>query len=396
MDATPDHDLAAHVAAWHNRHPLARRITPAQVQGMGVLALPFAASKGKNKGSLRSAFSDHFIAPLGARRVARFTLRYGTSTRTGPADWPQRDLTVKPGGASTAAIRYLRTAAIDLRNQRTRVLIGGGKTPQVLGQRLWSGPRLVAAASVLGTVLLILAAALGRFSVPARQGPLLAVAAAAASTPTSAASHAAAALQAASGAPINARAPATAASGADTVQGEASSTPTPPASALTLKSPAGASASDPASVAAGDTFTGRANSSTRDIRPALPTGERDAARKESRDLRAGRPERAGKTGIAGALSASATASGSAAAASGESGRTYAVATPVTRTRAAAQLRIVLMNAPTYAEPGQPHAEVMQTSNGWRTVVWPYNTREAAERIREGLATRGIPAEVVEF
>ena len=34
-------EVAARVAAWHNRHPLARRITAAQVQGVGVVAMPF-------------------------------------------------------------------------------------------------------------------------------------------------------------------------------------------------------------------------------------------------------------------------------------------------------------------------------------------------------------------
>ncbi len=39
-------DIAMRVAAWHNRHPLAQRITPAQVQGVGWVALPFAQRPG--------------------------------------------------------------------------------------------------------------------------------------------------------------------------------------------------------------------------------------------------------------------------------------------------------------------------------------------------------------
>jgi hypothetical protein len=35
--------VAARVAAWHNRHPLARRITAAQVHSIGYVALPFSA-----------------------------------------------------------------------------------------------------------------------------------------------------------------------------------------------------------------------------------------------------------------------------------------------------------------------------------------------------------------
>lgn len=41
----PD-DLARQVAAWHNRHPLACRIKPAQVQGLGWVALPFVVKPG--------------------------------------------------------------------------------------------------------------------------------------------------------------------------------------------------------------------------------------------------------------------------------------------------------------------------------------------------------------
>lgn len=40
-DPAPADPLAAHVAAWHNRRPLARRVTPRQVLGVGVVALPF-------------------------------------------------------------------------------------------------------------------------------------------------------------------------------------------------------------------------------------------------------------------------------------------------------------------------------------------------------------------
>jgi hypothetical protein len=44
-DLRPD-AVAARVVAWHNRHPLARRITVAQVQAIGFVALPFVARPG--------------------------------------------------------------------------------------------------------------------------------------------------------------------------------------------------------------------------------------------------------------------------------------------------------------------------------------------------------------
>lgn len=44
-DLRPD-AVAARVAAWHNRHPLARRITAADVQAIGFVALPFVPRSG--------------------------------------------------------------------------------------------------------------------------------------------------------------------------------------------------------------------------------------------------------------------------------------------------------------------------------------------------------------
>ena len=43
MDHARNATWVAHVVAWHNRHPLARRITPAQVQGLGYVDLPYSA-----------------------------------------------------------------------------------------------------------------------------------------------------------------------------------------------------------------------------------------------------------------------------------------------------------------------------------------------------------------
>ena len=42
----PHRELIARVVAWHNRQPLARRITADQVRGIGVVALPFMAAAG--------------------------------------------------------------------------------------------------------------------------------------------------------------------------------------------------------------------------------------------------------------------------------------------------------------------------------------------------------------
>jgi hypothetical protein len=398
MDRTPDLDLAARVAAWHNRHPLARRIGPAQVQAMGVVALPFVAPAGKRRAPLRPVFRPAQLAPLSTAAVARFALRQGTSTRTGPEDWPQRDLEIdtRAQGGATVEWRYLRTAAIDLRDRRTRVLIGGGKNVQVIGQRLWSRPRAIGATALLACTLTAAAALLGRFSVPGQPAgeTLLArhsasgsavdpaapasAPAGATSQPGGTAAHGTAAASAPSAGASHTRA-------GDDPHGASSAMPAMARSAAPEAPPTPLSAAS-ATVASASAAVATAASAPGDIRPQLTAAARATARREAEQMRALGTEKGGVEAAAAALAASGSASG----------KVYAVATPPTRTRSAAQLRIVLMNAPTEPEPGRPHAEVMQTGDGWRTVVWPYGSREAAERLRATLSERGISAEVIEF
>ena len=59
-------------------------------------------------------------------------------------------------------------------------------------------------------------------------------------------------------------------------------------------------------------------------------------------------------------------------------------------------RLVLMGAPEIPKAGEAHAEVMQVAEGWRAVMWPFASREAAETVRNMFASRGIKAEVIEF
>ena len=49
-DERANDDLAARVVAWHNRHPLARRITAAQVVSLGWVSFPFFAPGAEGKG----------------------------------------------------------------------------------------------------------------------------------------------------------------------------------------------------------------------------------------------------------------------------------------------------------------------------------------------------------
>ena len=45
MTAPRLHDVIARVVAWHNRHPLARRIQPSQVHSIGEVLLPFVSKQ---------------------------------------------------------------------------------------------------------------------------------------------------------------------------------------------------------------------------------------------------------------------------------------------------------------------------------------------------------------
>lgn len=80
------------------------------------------------------------------------------------------------------------------------------------------------------------------------------------------------------------------------------------------------------------------------------------------------------------------------------GTAYALVTEVTRSRLASELRQQLMgSSSTVGElPGAPHTELMQVSNGWRAVVWPFATEGEAAKARRMLAARGIRTEVLKF
>ena len=264
------HALSAHVVAWHNRHPLARRITAAQVYSVGYVALPFLAGAAARAGAavgaqalaqgtaqtstqittqnrpasladtssgvtlreramaraqgtetglapspdparagaqaaggahapadgvhapaggahapagsphapagplpalagppprlanaaLAPAFSEDFIAPLAPSRVARWAAVQGVALARPPAGAPVR-LVAPDSTVDVARLQqvWVLTAQLEAGRSRTRVLVGAGDAPSVLGRRLWSRAR-IAALSALGTTLLAAALAL--------------------------------------------------------------------------------------------------------------------------------------------------------------------------------------------------------------------------------------------
>jgi hypothetical protein len=179
--------VAARVVAWHNHHPLARPITAAHVSSIGYVALPFrsavapasapgsaqaapdeggslreramarsrqgegegdpptAAPSQPAAGDLLAAFSENFIAPLLPREVALWAARHGRTLAQAPTHAPLRQV-LEDAAAVTSAPHdvtlYVLTAAIEVGPRRTRVLVGGGNDPQILGRRLWDWPRL--------------------------------------------------------------------------------------------------------------------------------------------------------------------------------------------------------------------------------------------------------------
>ena len=418
------HALSAHVVAWHNRHPLARRITAAQVQSVGYVVLPFlaepavsatvtgstpaavqapAAAVADSTGgtslreramaraqsgevppglapaaappvppppplppsppsppsapsgaALTPAFSEDFIAPLTPSQVARWAAVHGVALAAPRTDAPVRQV-MQHGVVDAARLRLLwvLTAQVETGTAaRTRVLVGAGDAPGVLGHRLWSRPRI---ASLLVLAVALLGAAV--FLAFAGKPP------------------------------------------ADTLLPAPEGIASPPASAAV---PAAVAAAPPAS----------ASEAVRpvDVEPTLgrvtlpAIGARaDERRKaaEQPDNQSAEPAPAATSAATAVPSAPAPATPAAlpsppprAAAAGPA---FAVSTRLLRTRTeseqvAAAMRALLVGAAT----PQMHVEVMPVGDDWRVVGWPYADRALAEKARALLAGRGMKVEVIDF
>jgi hypothetical protein len=361
--------LAAAVATWHNRHPLAVRIGPAQVRGMGIVALPFMAGDGA-AAVAKPAFSDNFIPPIAPRQVAAFALRHGAKDR--PDITPVREVAADGDAAAATMTLYLHTAAVEAGGQRLRVLMGAGGAgrarPAILGPRLWSLPRTLVAAALAGAVssaLVAVVVAVWWLSHTAAAGPVLAT-----DTP---AGPVQAAATPASGAATPALVPAPAASASAPMTVAAR----PPDAAASAQPEQG-------SAPGAGTEAGAEAATPADIRPRLSDEQRAQARLAGQRLRG--------------ESAAPAAAASASAAPTADGRSFALVTRATRGRAASEVMLSLMAsaAAGAAWPGQPRTEVMQVQQGFRAVWWPFASPADAELAREALAAYGIRAEIVSF
>ncbi len=410
-------DIAARVVAWHNRHPLARRLTPADVHSVGHVALPFidpaapppepaAAAAGSLReramarareapppaaprpaGPLQPAFRDDFIPPLPPAEVGAFGARHGIERSGEPTGAPVRRVPPQAGGAGLAW-RWLLTAELRGGGARTRVLLGPAPGAPVLGRRMWSLPRVGTLAALAGAgVALVLAmglfdpeplpvAVLPGATPPAAVvvGPGPAPAAVAASEPATAAASAALPAMASASAATVAAAPVAAA-----------------ASSAQAASPA---ASRPLDV---EPRLGRIE---------LPSigGIVDARRREAaeRTAAAAASAAAGATGTPATSTATAgTPPGTAATATppaaAASAPVFALTTRLLRTRTESQQIAEALTA-LLVVPGSPvqRVDVLPAGDDFRVVAWPYPGRAEALRAQTALQARGHRLQVISF
>ena len=412
MDDPAIHDPVAQMVTWHNRHPLAQRIQPEHVSGVGVVSLPFVAAdeppakpwrrwpkilwqkllwlarrseKPASGPRLKAAFSEDLIAPINAKRVAAFALRHGSPERPGVADLPQREVAVDEKLASGSVVRlYLITACVEKGKGRVRVLQGSVAKAKFLGARLWDKPKRAAAAAV--AVLLVAAAvAIGMMWGGGTDAD---------------GDKAAGVVSAASAAQATAAVPAA------SEPAKPESTELPSANASAPSGAAGeAQASEPAASAeqADSAAVSASAAADRSAKSDAPTEVDTAQDTEAIELGAKQPLRPGLSSEERAeavrqanLLRSQTPAPPAAVA--KPTKVYALVTSLTGTRAASERRLRMMGL-SFAGgkmSGDLRSEIMKVDKGWRATLWPFTSRADAEAARDMLADRGVYTEVLAF
>jgi hypothetical protein len=437
MDPLRLHAVAARVVAWHNRHPLACRITAAQVHSVGYVALPYvtpgaaepapvvapaegpslrerAAARARQQAeegivvepppgapavaappaTVRAAFSEDFIAPLKPRQVARWAARHGRVLAQTPANGPLREVVadgLQPGHRPLTL--YVLTAAIEVGDRRHRVLLAGGDDPAVLGRRMLSRPRLASwTLAPLGTaaaLLLVLRTPLPRPGVgplmpaAASAPPVLAQAPAASGPAPHLEERGPPAVQLHTVALV--ATPASAASSAEAAtEHSAPRVELPPAPPLDVEPRLGRITLPPLNLP----ITDEAKAAARQARlerqpaPAVPaTPEPEAAPA----VAAAASAAAAPVPVALAPQAPAPARGAA----------FAVSTRPLRTRAEAEQFAAAMGSLLKGQPDL-RVEVLPQGDDWRVVGWPFTAAAQADKARALLAARGMRVAVVDF
>jgi hypothetical protein len=414
--------LAEQIVAWHNRHPLARRIAVDDVHTIGVVALPFVRASAQAGGLVEPvlteevsfdeladsprpsllaglvqrvarlvtlsrltrligrrprqqwrAFSEKFLPGLSPARVERFALAHGyTEPPATPDSQPWRVIVIDEALASVHGgwpfELYLMTAGIDVGESRTRVLGGRGIPSQIVGRRLWDPIRLGGA----GGVLALLVATGTWWLWPSQPDLPLPAAAPAASAPVVAEPVSAPASQAAV---------ATAASAPESAASEVVVAEGPPPdirphlverrdgivrppllSDKPKEMPAEKLAEKPAE-----------KPQEKASAPADPVAELDR-KPSSTDPALAR--------MAGAPAKSIVAL------VGPAG-----------SKADAEALLAKMKAGlagVYSNPDALQADVVETPEGWRATVWPFASREQAQLINATLVARGLKTKAVNF
>lgn len=373
MDPHVSEAWVGRVLAWHHKHPLARRLRRADVQGLGYVDLPYAAADGAPRARWSAAFSEDFLPPHPPARIAAWARTQGAEQAPNDA-WPRRPVAIDrrllpPEGQ--ALHLWVGTAALETPAGTVRVLVSPKAPHAVLGRRLLSRPRMAAAS--LALLLLLLALPLGAWrqhrlaqlaaAADDDEPPVALVQAVATATAVPHAALAAPAEHAASDARPEPAGP----------TGPTGSTgQSPGAGRAPAEAPAVAvAASTPAPGAAASAAVGMPT-----LRALIDDDARAQARRAVAQARRQRVLQQVARGQA----------------------AWAVAGAHKRTPGESELLLPLLDAAADAADGARcgHAEVLPAGDEFRAVCWPFARREDAERVREVLAARGQAAHVVEF
>ena len=434
--------LPEQIVDWHNRHPLARRITVGDVHTVGVVALPFVRATAQSGGVVEPvltdvvsafddlhgsppasrwavwlqklkglarlpgrpqaqqwrAFSEKFLPGLSPAAIERFALAHGYAEPPAtPESRPWRVVVIDEQLAATHSgwpfELYLMSAGIDVGSARTRVLCGRGIPSQIVGRRLWDPIRAGGAAAVLAVVVALSAWLLWPRHAAEPEAPAV----------VPAASEPASAPAAVASAPVVA---------------EPASAPSTPASET---APAADAASEPAS--APEPAASQAGDQQPDIRPRLV--ERADGVKRPPLLSSGKPLPAEDKPAAKAADkptekapdkqAEKTAEKPAEAAK-KPEKAEPVDPRITRmaeapdkiavalvgpagSKADAEVLLKKMRAAlvgVHNNPDALQADVIQTPDGWRATIWPFPSREQAQLINATLVARGLKTKAVNF
>lgn len=438
----PD-ELAADVVAWHNRNPLARHIRLQHVHSLGYVMLPFVdadaaaphspAAKPMPEGGeplqpedststlrekamaraqqlnpdaaaqsddappraaaparVKPVFDGDFLAPHGRKTLKRWTTQYAVAQNTPRGGMPVRRIDAESGWSQADVLqRWVLTAQVEVGNSKTRVLLGPGAPPAVLGRRLISPARILVVLALAGALLGIAGWLLGPAS--GRTASAAKPAMAAASAASSAAAPPAAAATPASAGTAQAEGGTTVTAAASAVAAEFGNDKSQPSPNLA----ASARASIPA-----------------DVEPRLGQIDLPYIGPRAQEQRRKAQESAAS---AAALTAAPTAPATpaptptpekpapepaprqAAVPPASASPVFAVATRALRTRSesdqvATAMRELLSNAAGTAV----RVEVLPAGDDWRVVGWPYTDRSLADKARALLISRGMRVEVIDF